>query len=340
MSNAVNFMRSIVCLVVFAPFYLINEISLKVVFLKKEVISQILLVSVLVDAATAAGIIIFKLLAGTFSVLYGPLPLIVMAFSIAVLLLLYMLFNTVSFMIFDDLRHMFPAEPAGNSQEDEEEESFGDGGGALPPADVEDGYTDGPEQFTDDLVQLALDSLQEQAPASGQDAGASTDISIKELNKLIDGISMEGINGLEEGTNGLEEAAGQDDDLVSQLAALSAQTMADSTTGVSFDGLISKFDSMGGGNAAGEAGSSVGMYSCVRSMGAKADVLKSVQRHTEFTGRELEDLHSRMDASVDPSKFLDEGFIQNFTSSRISGDIGFLDGLNISVLPADFGMLS
>lgn len=98
-----NFVCSSLNALVFAPVRLVQEVSKKAVFLSKKKIDLMLFTSVMIGLAFTIAITVIKQVSGTFSFVLGRLPLFIMIIGNAVLVFIYVAFNTVHLIVYDEL---------------------------------------------------------------------------------------------------------------------------------------------------------------------------------------------------------------------------------------------
>lgn len=101
--SPLQFLQSVVCMFVLAPYNLVNTVSSRIIYLKRSCIAKMILCAIAIAGIvtlTNGGIMIYF---GRFSWTLGKFPLVVMAISTAVLILFYFLFTLVDFVTYSQL---------------------------------------------------------------------------------------------------------------------------------------------------------------------------------------------------------------------------------------------
>lgn len=90
-----------------APYRIIKDISIKIVFIKKDLIEKFLLTAISIGGVTIAIESLIKIITGNkINLFTGYLPLILRIASIVIMLLIYFIFETKNFEIFSQLEHL------------------------------------------------------------------------------------------------------------------------------------------------------------------------------------------------------------------------------------------
>lgn len=320
--DAISFMKSVVSLAVFAPFHLINEVSLRIMFLSKPLISKVLFTAILLDAAITVAIGVLRLLSGSFSLLHGELPFIALVLSCFVLVLIYLLFQTVSLTLYDELKHMFPRDVEGASRSAKIMQTVNR---ENTVAEVDDDFT---ETGDDTVAASSVGCLhhldRESIAGSGQPGCAkSGDTQLQESSSMTDLDELAGqLQALAGKTLGVEQQMqNKDGDFVQAIAIGSAQR-------------ATEFFSSNVVNSVSLKDYKLGMQNKVQ------DLREHPFKSEGFTGEDLQHLHSAMDSAAGSMQFINAQFIDEFANEQIDMDMAFIDGLNISVIPDTFTMLA
>lgn len=290
-SDAVSFMRSVVTAVIFAPFYLINDVSLKIVFLRKEIISRVLLMSSIISLVFVVESLFVCVLTHSFSLFAGRLPLIVSLLSGVLLLMMHLAVNTFNLMLYEELKYMFPE-------------------------DV-DGASRSAKMMRNDAERNAWD---ERDAEKGAENSVAANVDKFELQKLTEDIILDAP----------VIKNNSDNELMKQLEVMSSHGLDDDTS-----------------KKVGFQASDIFSGNVVKLAGKKMPEAKYTMAATKyknsktgaFSDSELEKLAQEMIACTNPSRYIDERIIQEDGAGVDDVDVGFVDGLDISVIPGSFTMI-
>lgn len=98
-----EFLKSVVCMFVLAPYNLVNTVSTRIIYLKRSCIAKMLLCSVAISAAVTLVNACVMIYFGQFSLTLGKFPLIIMIADTVILILLYFLFGSIDFVTYSQL---------------------------------------------------------------------------------------------------------------------------------------------------------------------------------------------------------------------------------------------
>lgn len=98
-----EFLQSVICMFVLAPYNLVNTVSARIIYLKRSCIAKMLLCSVAISVAVTLVNACVMIYFGQFSLTLGKFPLIIMIADTVILILLYFLFGSIDFVTYSQL---------------------------------------------------------------------------------------------------------------------------------------------------------------------------------------------------------------------------------------------
>lgn len=114
-----DWLQNAATLVIVAPLRLVNEISCKVIYLERALISQILNLAVLIHVIFTSLFIGIHVILGTFSLYLGKVPVLLQLMSLAGLLLIDVWYHMYDFIIYKHLSALLPIAMDSFTEEDE-----------------------------------------------------------------------------------------------------------------------------------------------------------------------------------------------------------------------------
>lgn len=97
------FVKSFILLLLMSPYLFLNEVSIKIVFLRRDLIKRILQVSVLIGAVTLLLMLLVQLMFAEFQLISGTFPFLFMLLGEILLLLTYVMFSSYNSILYDKL---------------------------------------------------------------------------------------------------------------------------------------------------------------------------------------------------------------------------------------------
>lgn len=195
-----NIIESTVGAILTAPFILVKEIGMKLPFLKRKTIEQILAISILVavtEVLIDSGIRIAK---GTFDLYAGAMPLIVRLVGIGILLLIYVVYEIYDFAIYKNVEMLLPV-GKGASKESAKKNSTEEKAQSVKKSSTESGAAakEHPAEFDSSLFDYGDDGFsfedmdlakEEFSPESPQDESDQTSGNLCSEVPELDNVSV------------------------------------------------------------------------------------------------------------------------------------------------------
>lgn len=318
LSSPFNFLRTVLINLVFAPFKLIVEIGRKVIFLPRAAIDKLLLTSIgvaIVYSLIASAVMVYS---ESFSLWYGKFPLIIPLIAIVSLIVLYFVFNSLSFVLYEHLEKMYAAGILKDSVEEYvEQETYEEGKGA---AFVKEGVSQ------KDIS--AEQGVQPEEPAQERFSerefakalqGESPLVKTKEHN-AESAEASNGYNDFRDALTALKDSS-ELDALCNSVNESDFDFFAEPNMDVINSEEIRKFQ-----NRLRDGIDTLGDYG---------------ERCSKFSEEELSRLDEKMESVTDPSKFIDESLIEAFKQEDFAEQaLHALADLDIDCIPSDFTLLS
>lgn len=331
LSSPFNFLRSILINLVFAPFKLVVEIGRKIVFLPRVAIDRFLLSSIIISIIHTVIQVLVLLYRNSFSLWFGKFPIILSLAATVCLIILYFIFNSMSFVIYEHLDKMYAtgilkdahstidAAPIHSEEKDREK-----------MADEQDREADDCIIKDDSVVEeKLLHKINEQNVPYRDDLGgdaipdvtATANKPLEQASTVVendnifveDNSFQDALKQLDE-TNALEDIYSDVQDEDFDFCAKPNNDVIDSAEIRDFqnrirDG-IQKLDTYG--------------EKCIK-----------------FSEDEIARLNSELEGVTDPSKFIDDSLIEMFKQESLTDQaMQILSDLDIDVIPSDFTLLS
>lgn len=306
-----GFLKSIIAMLIFAPFYFLHDISVKIVFLKKEIIVRILQTAAALSFGFTVVLVAVKWYFGVLTILGGTIPIIVPLCSSIILLLSYVVFDSVDLALYSELMHMFPTNKPAQSSE---EATF---------SSEELAQQTQPAESESESVSESTQSSQPSQPLQPTESTKSAD-----SGRALTELDSDLLSQLDMLVSTPEQPA-QTGQSISLDKSLESEIFADLQKTLDTD--ISSLST----NTAKQESTFSNVFGELDS----AIFNNIVSENKLYSDEELQQIKKNLDESTDPSKYLDEQMLQNFDNSLIDEDLVSIDGLNLSLIPNNFTLM-
>lgn len=323
MSTMTGFLKSSIIKIVFSPFHLLGEISLKLIYLPRALLLKILLFNVLFSLGCTILHFILHFILQTYSLFYGEIPGIILIGSTLLSFLLFAIVQTTPFELYDELENMFPTEESKSAKSASVIYKAMNSGPDLQDVILNESSTRVDEDNKQENVNFAESAASESVSEISELTETNTTANVSDPALM---------NGGERQVSSIANTATSPMDALEQMIQ---DELLNTTTTEVCDGAKSEqtIHKMEKSNV-----ESSDSFLLSQFRGTLMN-LKFTQNQN-YTKEEIADISEKVENSTDPSKYIDEELLNSFSKNKIIEDLDLIKNLNLSLIPQNLTILA